>query len=104
MATPSRFDSVTGVTSGAPQQVGEGRQIRTTAKATLSHYRPALWRADHEWKTGVQFERGEHRALQVIPTGVRFTDNNGQPSQSTHAIPSTPAVSSSRLARSRATP
>lgn len=86
-ATPSRFDSVTGVTSGAPQQIGEGRQIRTTAKATLSHYRPALWRADHEWKTGVQFERGENHALQVIPTGTWYTDNNGQPSQSTSRDP-----------------
>jgi hypothetical protein len=85
--TPSRFDSVTGVTSGAPQQVGEGRQIRSTAKATLSHYRSALWRADHEWKTGVQFERGENRALQVVPTGTSYTDNNGQPSQSTSRDP-----------------
>jgi hypothetical protein len=85
--TPSRFDSVTGVTSGAPQQMGAGRQIRSTAKATLSHYRPALWRADHEWKTGGQFERGENRALQVIPTGTWYTDNNGQPSQSTSRDP-----------------
>src|SRR3954462_10486584 len=85
--TPSRFDSVTGVTSGAPQQVGEGRQIRSTVKATLSHYRPALWRADHEWKTGVQFEQGENHALQVIPTGTWYTDNNGQPSQSTSRDP-----------------
>ena len=80
--TPSRFDSVTGVTSGAPQQVGEGRQIRSTAKATLTHYRPALWRADHEWKTGVQFERGENRALQVIPTGTgtpTTTDSHPSP-------------------------
>jgi hypothetical protein len=85
--TPSRFDSVTGVTSGAPQQVGEGRQIRSTAKATLSHYRSGLWRAEHEWKTGVQFERGENRALQVVPTGTSYTDNNGQPSQSTSRDP-----------------
>jgi hypothetical protein len=85
--TVSRFDSVTGVTSGAPQQVGEGRQTRSTAKATLSHYRPALWRADHEWKTGVQFERGENHALQVMPTGTSYTDNNGQPSQSTSRDP-----------------
>jgi outer membrane receptor protein involved in Fe transport len=86
-ATPSRFDSVTGVTSGAPQQVGEGRQIHTTAKATLTYYRPELWRADHEWKTGVQFESGENHALQVIPTGTSYTDNNGKPSQSTSRDP-----------------
>src|SRR4051812_10374816 len=85
--TPSRFDSVTGVTSGAPQQIGKGRQTRSSAKATLSHYRSALWRADHEWKTGVQFEGGENRALQVVPTGTSYTDNNGQPSQSTSRDP-----------------
>jgi len=85
--TPSRFDSATGVTSGAPQQMGEGRQIHSTAKATLSHYRAALWRADHEWKTGVQFERGENHALQAIPTGTWYTDNNGLPSQSTSRDP-----------------
>jgi hypothetical protein len=85
--TPSHLDSGTGVTSGAPQQMGVGKQIRTTAKATLSHYRPGLWRADHEWKTGAQIEQGEHRALQVIPTGTWYLDNNGQPSQSTSRDP-----------------
>jgi hypothetical protein len=79
----SRFDAVTGITSGAPQQVGVGRQIRSTAKATLSHYRPGLWRADHEWKLGGQFEQGEHRALTAFPTGTSYLDNNGQPSQAT---------------------
>ena len=86
-ATASRFDSVTGVTSGAPQQVGAGKQFRSTAKATLSHYRPALLGADHEWKTGLQVETGEHRALQVIPTGTWYLDTNGQPSQSTSREP-----------------
>lgn len=37
--TPSRIDRVTGVTSGAPGQIGEVNNIRTTAKATISHYR-----------------------------------------------------------------
>jgi hypothetical protein len=84
---PSRFDSATGVTSGAPQQVGAGKQFRSTAKATLTHYRPGLWGADHEWKIGTQFEKGEHRALQVIPTGTWYLDANGQPSQSTSRDP-----------------
>ena len=81
-ATASRLDSGTGVTSGAPQQVGVGKQIRSTAKATLSHYRPGLWGADHEWKIGGQIEQGEHRALLVTPTGTWYLDNNGQRSQS----------------------
>jgi hypothetical protein len=85
---PSRLDSVTGVTSGAPQQVGVGKQIRSTAKATLSHYRPGMWGADHEWKIGVQIEQGEHRALTAFPTGSWYLDNNGQPSQAIAREPS----------------
>ena len=83
----SRFDTVTGVTSGAPQQVGAITQVRSTAKATLSHYRPGLWGADHEWKVGGQFDKGEHRALTVVPTGVRYNDKNGQPSQAVFIDP-----------------
>ena len=60
LTTPSRFDRVTGVFSGAPQTFGGLTLIRTTAKATLSHYRPGLLGADHQWKIGGQVERGEH--------------------------------------------
>ena len=63
--TPSRFDRATGVSSGAPQTFGGLTLIRTTAKATLSHYRPGLCGADHQWKIGGQFERGEHH----VPIG-----------------------------------
>ena len=79
--TPSRFDRVTGVTSGAPPQFGGLTLIRTTSKATLNHYRPGLWGADHQWRIGGQVERGEHYAPTVIPTGVRFVDDSGQPFQ-----------------------
>ena len=85
---PNHVDSVTGLWSGAPQQVGGITQIRSTVKATLSHYRPALWGADHEWKVGGQFDKGEHRALSVVPTGVRFNDRNGQKSQAVFVDPS----------------
>jgi hypothetical protein len=85
--TPSRFDSGTGVTSGAPQQVGGAKQIRSTAKATLSHYRPDLLGADHEWKIGGQLDKGQHHASGVIPTGVKYVDNNGQPSQAISSDP-----------------
>ena len=85
--TPSRFDSGTGVTSGAPPQVGPAKQIRSTAKATLSHYRPGLWAADHELKMGGQLDKGEHHAHPVIPTGVKYVDNNGQPSQAISSDP-----------------
>jgi hypothetical protein len=85
---PSRFDRVTGVTSGAPPLVGGLTLIRTTAKATLNHYRPSLLGADHQWKLGGQLERGEHQGANIIPTDVRFIDSNGQPFQSISSAPS----------------
>jgi Carboxypeptidase regulatory-like domain/TonB dependent receptor-like, beta-barrel len=87
---PGRSDNVTGVSSGAPQQIGAVTLIRTTAKATLSHYQPGLFAADHQWKIGGQVEIGEHSQAQVIPTGTRFVDSNGQPFQ---AVSRAPAVS-----------
>ncbi len=88
--TPSRFDRVTGVTSGGPQGFGEGTLIRTTAKATMTHYQAGLLGGDHEWKLGGQVEKGENRGFSVIPTGTRFVDNNGQPFQAISRTPTTP--------------
>ena len=85
---PARFDRVTGVFSGNPPQIGGLTLIRTTAKVTLSHFESGLLGADHEWKIGTQFEKGLHRQPQVIPTGVRFVDNNGQPFQAIASDPS----------------
>ncbi|MGE5813883.1 MAG: TonB-dependent receptor [Acidobacteriota bacterium] len=79
---PSRYDRATGVTTGAPPLVGGLNLARTTAKATINHYRPGLWGADHQVKFGGQLERGEHNGANIIPTGVRFIDNNGKPFQS----------------------
>ena len=86
--TPSRVNSVTNALSGAPQSFGALTLIRTTAKATLNHYRPDLWGGDHALKIGVQVERGEHHSSSVIPTGVRYTDNNEGPSSATYSQPS----------------
>jgi hypothetical protein len=41
-------------------------------------------------KLGVEVERGESRGFQIIPTGVRFVDDDGRPFQ---AISSAPSVS-----------
>src|SRR4029077_860810 len=62
--------------------------IRTTAKATVSRYRPGLLGADHQWKMGGQIERGEHQSPSVIPTGVRYVDSNGAPSLAVSSGPS----------------
>ena len=88
-STPSHFDRVTGVTTGGPPSFGHLTLIRTTAKATLTHYWPGLFGADHDWKLGAQIERGEHEQPAIIPGGTRYVDNNGQPFQSISAAPST---------------
>jgi hypothetical protein len=43
---------------------------------------------DHEWKVGGQFERGEHHAINFIPTNVRYEDRAGLPFQSISSLPS----------------
>jgi Carboxypeptidase regulatory-like domain len=86
--TAGRFDQLTGVSSGAPQTFGGSNIIRTTAKATVSRFWPGLWAADHQWKMGGQFDRGDHHVPSVIPTGVRFVNNGGQPFQAISRAPS----------------
>jgi len=85
---PSRFDRVTGITTGAPPQVGGLKMSRTVASATLNQFRPGLWGADHQWRVGVQLERGETQAANIIPTGVRYVDNAGLPFQAVSSEPS----------------
>ena len=80
-------DRLTNVMSGAPQTFGERNYYRTTSKATLSHFQ-GLLRADHQWKVGGSFERGEHRHTTVIPGGTWFRDDTGRPFQSVSRAPS----------------
>jgi hypothetical protein len=86
--TPSRFDRVSGITIGAPAQVGDSTFTRTTAKATITHYRSGPWGFDHQWKMGAEVERGESYGTQIIPTGVRYVDTAGQPFQAISSPPS----------------
>ena len=88
LAKANHTDRLTNVMSGAPQVFGERNYSRTTTKATLSHFQTALLRADHQWKVGGSFERGEHRHTTVIPTGTWFRDDTGQPFQSVSRTPS----------------
>ena len=87
LTNSSRFDRVTGVNSGAPRQIGVATLMRTTVKATLSHYQRGLLGADHEWKIGTQFEKGGHHTSVVVPTGVRYVDNNGRAFQAISSDP-----------------
>lgn len=75
----SRADIATNVLSGAPPVFTNITLGRTSAKATLSHYRTGLFGADHDLKAGGQVERGGHTVAIVVPTGERFIDNNRRP-------------------------
>jgi hypothetical protein len=88
LMVPGRLDRVTGVSSGAPQRLIELRIARTTTKTTFSHYRPDMFGADHQFKIGGQFERGEHESRGLIPTGVRYVDANRIPSEEISSAPS----------------
>jgi hypothetical protein len=88
VTVPSRFDRVTGLFSGAPQNFGSLTLARTTTKGTLNHYRPSLLGADHQFRIGVQLEKGDHSLSTIIPTGVRYVDNAGQPFQAVSSSPS----------------
>jgi Carboxypeptidase regulatory-like domain len=90
VTTVSRFDRLTGVTSGSAPGFSDFNLARTTAKATVTHYRPSFLGADHEWKAGGQGEQGQHDALNAIPTGVRYIDSGGQPFQSVAREAATP--------------
>ena len=86
---PNRIDQPENVWSGGPQQIGGARHLRTTAKATLTHHRAAWLGADHEWRMGAEIDRGEHRAVSVLPTGQSTVYRNGVLTQSTlHEKPS----------------
>jgi hypothetical protein len=88
LTIPSRANRATGVTTGAPSNLAFLQIRRTTAKATLSHYRPGPLGADHQWKIGGQLDRGEHHVPSVILTGVRYVDDGVNPFQSISRAPS----------------
>jgi len=85
--TPNHTDRLTNINSGGPAQIGGLLLIRTTAKATLSHYQRKFLGSDHSWKMGMEIEKGEHRQPIVIPTGTRYIDDNGQPFQTMSRAP-----------------
>jgi hypothetical protein len=87
LTIPSRTDSLTNVTSGAPSNLGSPTISRVTAKTTLSHYRPAWFGLDHLLKIGSQVEEGEHHAVNLVPGGKRFVDSGGRPVQQISTAP-----------------
>jgi hypothetical protein len=92
--TPNRSDRASGVSSGNAPEISGLNLNRVTAKAVLNHYKSGWFGGDHQMRVGTQFERGEHDAPSVIPGGVRYVDNAGQPFQS---ISRAPAISGGRF-------
>ena len=86
--TSNRFDRITGISSGNVREMGGLKLDRITAKGVFNHYQSGWLGTDHEFKAGIQIERGEHRAPAVIPGGVRFVDSNTAPFQAVYRAPS----------------
>ena len=85
---PAHKDRVTEALSGAPQTIGGLKLIRTNAKGTVDHYVPSFLGADHKWRIGGQFERGEHRLSTIFPTGRRYIDEGPSPWRAETSAPS----------------
>ena len=102
--TPSRLDSVTGVTSGAPQQVGAGSRFarpprRPSATTGPGCGAPITSGRSAGSSTGARTGRSWLFRL-ALGTSTTMGNLLSRPRE----IPPTPAVSSSRPPRSRATP
>jgi hypothetical protein len=87
-AAVSRWDETTKRYSGGPQTIGGVKLIRTTVKGTVNHLQEGFLGADHQWRFGGQIEKGEHRALTIIPTDIRYVDRKGENYQSVSGPPS----------------
>ncbi len=85
--TPFHRDQITGISSANAPQLGSLMLDRFTAKAVLHQYRTGWLGADHEFKVGSQFERGEHRLIQQFPGGVQFIDSRGAKFQAVYREP-----------------
>jgi hypothetical protein len=86
---PNRTDQITGISSGNVREMGGLKLDRITAKAVYNRYQSEWLGADHEFRAGMQLERGEHRSSAVIPGGVRYVDSNSAPFQAVYRTPST---------------
>ena len=86
--TPHRIDDITGIASGNAALISTLHLDRATAKVLVHRYQPGWLGTDHEFKAGMQIERGKHRLLQALPGGVRYTDRNGDPFQAIYRSPS----------------
>jgi hypothetical protein len=85
---PQRIDDITGIASGNAAQISTLHLDRATAKVLVHRHQPGWLGTDHEFKAGVQIERGAHRLLQTLLGGVRYVDRDGGPFQAIYRSPS----------------
>jgi hypothetical protein len=85
--TPPRTDVQTGLSSGNPATIGGPTFDRITAKAVLNRYQSGWLGLDHQFKAGMQLERGQHKAITIVPGGVQYNDRNGDPFQAVYRDP-----------------
>ncbi|MGB3861491.1 MAG: TonB-dependent receptor [Candidatus Aminicenantaceae bacterium] len=73
------FDDATGVLSGAPWWAGKWDINTHQVNAGFSHFAEDFLGADHDFKIGIQYNRGSLEAMGGYPGGGIYIDYYGEP-------------------------
>jgi len=76
---PMHWDGATGVSSNAPSWPWFATLTRNQANATFSHFAEDFFGGNHEFKLGVQFNRGTMDSIGGYGGGKWYYDWNGEP-------------------------
>lgn len=74
---PWRHDITTGVSAGGSYQVGAFSAAQTSVNGSLTHFEPALFGANHQFKLNGQFQRSSEQARWGYPGGAHLYDDLG---------------------------
>lgn len=77
--TPAHLDLATGVWSQNAPYLSRFQLIRDSVQGKLSHYAADFLHADHDFKFGIQFHRGEHWRWATYPGNAIYYDYANQP-------------------------
>ncbi|MDH7513704.1 MAG: TonB-dependent receptor [Clostridiales bacterium] len=77
--TPARYDGATGITSNGPVWPWFYKVTRNQANANLTHFADDFLAGDHEFKIGVQFNRGTCDTYGGYGGGKFYYDYGGEP-------------------------
>jgi hypothetical protein len=86
-STPFHRDSLTGIASGGATIFGKAQKGIHAVNAKLSHFARDFVGADHDFKFGVQTERGNSNQMYGYAGGVHFYDIGGRPDQASYRDP-----------------